>query len=235
MPSPNSSVIEAPSMIPKAANSKAETSETANSNAENPKAETSESMTDPLNEPDASPPAAGRPTPRPGRARITAAVIGAVLLGLIALLAFGSDDRLTPSNDVLGRRVPAISGESLDGRSYNIDNARGSRWVVVNFFATWCPGCVNEHPELVAFNQWANANGQAELVAVVFNDPAELVEAFFVENGGDWPVLDDPGIAINFQVAQIPETFVVAPSGQVVRHIQGEVRAADLVDLIEGS
>ena len=168
------------------------------------------------------------------RVRWVSVSVAVVLVALVALLAFGSDDRLNPASDVLGRRVPEVKGATLAGDTYNIDNARG-KWVVVNFFATWCPGCVNEHPELVAFDQWANANGKAELVAVVFNDPAELVDAFFVENGGDWPVLDDPGIAINFQVAQIPETFVVAPSGQVVRHIQGEVRADDLIALIEGS
>jgi hypothetical protein len=48
-------------------------------------------------------------------------------------------------------------------------------------------------------------------------------------------VVDNPALALEFQVAQIPETFVVAPSGQVIEHIQGEVRAGPLIELIEGS
>jgi thiol-disulfide isomerase/thioredoxin len=172
--------------------------------------------------------------PRRRSVRWTAAVVGVAVLGLVALLAFGSDDRLDQPNAVLGARVPEVGGETLDGRTYDIDSARG-KWVVVNFFATWCPGCIAEHPELLAFDEWADTTGQAEVVAVVFNDPPESVAAFFEANGGDWPVLDDPSIPIDFQVAQIPETFVVAPSGQVVQHIQGEVRAADLIATIEDS
>ena len=173
-------------------------------------------------------------TERSNRIRWSALAVGVVVVALIVVLALGSDDRLTDTNDVLGRRVPDVSGETITGERYDIDNARG-KWVVVNFFATWCAGCINEHPELLAFDQWATETGQAEVVAVVFNDPVETVEAFFAENGGGWPVLDDPGLPIEFQVAQIPETFVVAPSGQVVQHIQGEVRAGPLIDLIESA
>ncbi|MDH3678523.1 MAG: TlpA family protein disulfide reductase [Acidimicrobiia bacterium] len=168
------------------------------------------------------------------RVRWVSAGVAVFIVALIGVLAVGSDDRLAATNDVLGQRVPEVSGPSLTGGRYDIDNARGT-WVVVNFFATWCAGCINEHPELIAFNQWAESTGEAELVAVVFNDPADAVAAFFDENGGGWPVLDEPGIAIDFQVAQIPETFVIAPSGQVVQHIQGEVTADALIEVIEGT
>lgn len=171
-------------------------------------------------------------TERPNRARWIALAVGAALIALIVVLALGPGDRLDQPSDVLGRRVPAVSGTSLTGETYDIDNARG-KWVVVNFFATWCPGCVQEHPELVAFDNWGTETGQAEVVSVVFNDPAEAVEAFFDERGGSWPVLDESRLPIEFQVSQIPETFLVSPSGQVVQHIQGEVDAASLIAVIE--
>ena len=155
-------------------------------------------------------------------------------MALIAVLAAGPGDRQVQPNQLLGQRVPPVSGPTLDGGSYDIDDARG-RWVVVNFFATWCAGCIREQPELLAFDQWARDTGRAEVVAVVFNDPAESVQAFFAENGGGWPVLDEPSLPIKFQVSQIPETFVVSPSGQVVEHIPGEIKADDLIALIEAS
>ena len=167
------------------------------------------------------------------RIRWTTLGVGVVIVALIAVLAVGSDDRLTPQNQIVGGRVPEIAGLTLAGDNYNIDNARG-KWVIVNFFATWCPPCLAEHPELVAFHQWAEATGRAEVVAVVFNDPVENVRAFFDANGGGWPVLDNPALDIEFQVLQIPETFVVSPSGQVVLHIQGQVEAASLIAFIEG-
>jgi cytochrome c biogenesis protein CcmG/thiol:disulfide interchange protein DsbE len=155
-----------------------------------------------------------------------------VLVGLVAVLAAGSGQGTTAANALLGQRVPHVAGPTIDGGTYDIDQSRG-RWVIVNFFATWCAGCIHEHPELVAFNQWAQDSGQAEVVAVVFNDPVDAVRAFFAENGGGWPVLDAPALPIEFQVSQIPETFVVSPRGQVVQHVPGEIRADDLITFIE--
>jgi thiol-disulfide isomerase/thioredoxin len=173
-----------------------------------------------------------RPFTGSNRIRWTALGVGLVLMALIALLAFGDDDRLSPQNELLGARVPDVSGPTLTGGRYDIDNARG-RWVVVNFFATWCAGCINEHPELVAFDQWGRETGQAEVVAVVFNDSTEQVQAFFDANGGSWPVLDNPALPLEFHVSQIPETLLVAPSGLVVQHIEGEVSADALIASIE--
>ena len=68
-------------------------------------------------------------------------------------------------------------------------------------------------PGTVGVDQWASETGEAEIVAVVFNDPADEVAAFFAANGGSWPVLDEPSLPLEFQVSQIPETFLVAPSG----------------------
>jgi len=161
------------------------------------------------------------------KTKIVALGVWLALVGLIVLLAVGGNDgdpTAGVSSRIIGQRVPEIRGDTLDGGAYNIDNARG-KWVAVNFFATWCPGCVAEHPELVKFNEQAKENGQAELVAIVFNDPADVVAEFFAENGGDWPVVQASTVAVDFQVSQIPETFLVAPSGVVTHRFQGEVTA----------
>lgn len=169
--------------------------------------------------------------PRSHTARWVAGAVGVLVAGLVVLLAIGpGGDEET--SELLGTRVPRVAGPTLDGGSYDIDNSRG-RWVLVNFFATWCAPCISEHPELAAFDQWGSETGQAEVVAVVFNDPVENVTAFFDENGGTWPVLDQPSLPVRFQVAQVPESFLVSPTGQVVQHIKGEVRADELIGLIE--
>ncbi len=160
------------------------------------------------------------------RARWTALAVGAVLVAFIGILAFGGD-RSDRGNALLGQRVPRVAGPTLGGGTYDIDNGRG-RWVVVNFFATWCGPCVQEHPELVKLDEWGRSTGQAEVVAVVFNDPVDTVEAFFAERGGGWPVLDNPQIPIEFQVAQVPETFLVSPRGQVVQHYEGGITADEI-------
>lgn len=170
-----------------------------------------------------------------GTARKISIAVGVVLVGLIGLLAFsgGGDDSGNGSSPLLQQRTPSVAGTTLSGEQFDIDDHRGS-WVLVNFFATWCPPCVIEHPELVALEQWGEENN-LELVSIVFNDPAERVETFFAERGGTWPVLNEPSIPIDFSVAQVPETFIVTPSGQVVLHLTGGVEAAELIDFIEAA
>lgn len=182
----------------------------------------------------------------PGRTSIRTAsiVVGLVVMALIVLLAVGGGDPEGESSAVLGRRVPAIvgvpleglAGDSVDGAGnlvrYNIDARRGE-WVLVNFFATWCPGCITEHPELVALERWGGDN-RLSIVAVVFDDPdTGAIQAFFADQGGGWPVIDDPGAAIEFQIAQIPESFLVAPSGLVVEHYVGGLSATAVRQTIE--
>ncbi len=161
--------------------------------------------------------------------------VGIVLVALIGLLAFsGGDDPEDGVTSLLGGRAPQVEGMTLAGEPYDIDDRRGS-WVLVNFFATWCAGCVNEHPELVELERWGAERGDLELVSVVFNDPVDRVEDFFAERGGTWPVLNNPAVPVDYQVAQIPETFLVSPAGQVVLHVEGEVAAREVIAVIEGS
>jgi len=168
-------------------------------------------------------------------ARRVSTIVGIVLVALVALLAFAAgDEDENGVSSVLSERTPPVAGIAIDGTNFDVDDQRGS-WVLVNFFATWCPGCVNEHPDLVELEAWGAERGDVSLVSVVFNEEVERVEEFFAVEGGTWPVLDSPEVPVNFGVAQIPETFLVSPSGQVVLHVEGEVQAERIVEFIEGN
>jgi cytochrome c biogenesis protein CcmG/thiol:disulfide interchange protein DsbE len=95
--------------------------------------------------------------------------------------------------------------------------------VVVNFFATWCPPCIEEHPELVAFEAAHATTDGATVVSVVFNDDNNDVRKFFADRGGAWPVLDDARAAVDFGVLKVPESFVVDPDGVVIGKFNGGV------------
>ncbi len=157
--------------------------------------------------------------------------VGAGVVGLIALLATGGGTTDTTS-PLVGRRAPLIAGVTTAGEVYDIDNARG-RWVIINVFGSWCPPCVDEHPELVELSEWGTATGQAELVSIAFQDTAEGVAGFFDRYGGEWPVLNDSQLALELGVAQVPETFLVSPGGIVVAHWGGPVTAEAVAATID--
>lgn len=167
------------------------------------------------------------------RAPVIAAIVGVAVLSLVALFAFapGQEDR-ADSSPIVGNLAPALTGTTLDGDEFDIDDSRG-RWVVVNFFATWCPPCVQEHPELVEFSR-RNADS-VQLVSVAFDDTeVDKVAQFFAENGGDWPVVTSgaAGASLDYGVKKLPESFLVDPSGTVVAKVNGGVTADELDELI---
>ncbi len=152
-----------------------------------------------------------------------------VVVLLIVVLATRDAERNQPGRGaLLGAVVPAVAGPTLDGSTFDIDDQRG-RWVVVNFFASWCPPCRTEHPELARFAA-DHGSGDAVLVSVAMNDRLDDVVAFFDDLGGDWPVLatDTTSMVIDFAVTAPPTTFLVAPSGVVVQEFVGPVTADQL-------
>jgi cytochrome c biogenesis protein CcmG/thiol:disulfide interchange protein DsbE len=170
--------------------------------------------------------------PRRGVAFVAAVVITALLVPFIWVLATRdpATDRSTES-PLVGRAAPPIVTTTLDGEAFDLDALRG-QWVVVNFFATWCTPCRVEHPELVAFSGAHEEAGDAAVVSVVFDDEPDDVAAFFAEEGGSWPVVDGGGVILDWAVAQVPESFIVAPTGLVAAKVTGGVTQAGLDALI---
>lgn len=171
---------------------------------------------------------------RPRTAAAVAGVMAILVAVFIALLATREPavDRVADS-PLLGQAAPEITGTSLDGERVRLSGLRG-RYVVVNFFATWCVPCQREHPELVRFTRTHGYAGDAAVLMVIFDDDPERVREFFAREGGEWPVLDDPRgrIALDYGVFGPPESYLVSPGGVVLSKIYGEVTASGLDQLI---
>ncbi len=172
--------------------------------------------------------------PRRRTAPWIAAAVGVVLAVFVAVLATREPATTRVADSpLLGRQAPAITGESvLDGRAFDLDDEEG-RFVLVNFFATWCTPCVNEHDDLLAFATRHQAADDARVVTVVFEqEEADEVRAFFEERGGNWPVIDAGSTAIvDYGVTGVPESYLVGPEGVVRTKILGGIDAQKLEDL----
>jgi cytochrome c biogenesis protein CcmG/thiol:disulfide interchange protein DsbE len=170
------------------------------------------------------------------RPALWGAVAAGVALALFVVVLATPEPATNRAVDspLLGKPAPELAGDSvLDGDTFDLRDEEG-RWVLVNFFATWCEPCRKEHPELVRFSQDHQVADDARVVSVVFEDQADDVERWFRDNGGDWPVVDSPdgSIVVDWSVSGVPESYLVDPSGGVRAKIVGGVDAEKLDELL---
>jgi cytochrome c biogenesis protein CcmG/thiol:disulfide interchange protein DsbE len=161
-----------------------------------------------------------------------------VVVAIVGLLVVVLATREPAANRIadsplVGRAAPSVVGTTLDGDGYDLADDSG-RWVVVNFFATWCAPCRQEHDDLVAFHDRHQGVGDAGVVSVVFSDDIGDARRFFEENGAPFPVIvsDEGDIALDYGVAKVPESYLVSPDGVIVAKIIGGVTAEGLDELL---
>lgn len=171
-------------------------------------------------------------------APLVVGVVAVVMVGLFVVFigAVGSDGGgTTADSPLIGRPAPEATGTLSDGTSFDLSRRKGS-WVVLNFFDPTCVPCIREHPELVTFSEDQATLGTdgAELYSVITRGDQDEIEAFFSENGGEWPAIysDADEFPVAFGVAQVPETWIVDPSGVVQLRLISEVTADQLNSIL---
>ena len=175
--------------------------------------------------------------PRPRVALYASLAMGVITAGLVVLLVsrVPATSRVA-SSPMIGRLAPEVAGTTIDGDSFDLASLRG-RWVVVNFFATWCVPCRKEHPELIRFDEAHRAQGDVTVVGVIYDDDVDAVREFRAAEGGSWPMLSDPDgrIGLGFGITGVPETFLIAPDQTIVNRILGGVVATDLEEILSSA
>ncbi len=157
-----------------------------------------------------------------------------MILAGAALIIFGGLVVMTLTRQdtaaVAPRVVPTLAGVAptaaaaqtdfklpgLDG-SVALADYRGS-YVLVNFWATWCPPCRAEMPDLDAYHQ-ANENNGFTVLAVNVGEDRATVESFIHANGFSFPVALDIGSVVfaQYQRESLPSSFLIGPDGALVK------------------
>jgi cytochrome c biogenesis protein CcmG, thiol:disulfide interchange protein DsbE len=143
------------------------------------------------------------------------AIVGGAAFGFVSLQerkGYG----LKPGTPVPDFRLRALAGGTSDLAS------RRGRVVLVNFWATWCPPCVEEMPSLERLHR---ALGPEGLVVIGISVDADdnAVRDFVARAGVSFPMLRDPGAhtAAAYRTTGYPETFVIGRDGRLLRTFVG--------------
>lgn len=146
-------------------------------------------------------------------------VIAAALLGFL-FVGLGKNPAEIRS-PLIGRPAPGFALREVGtGRTLDIAQFKGKP-VVINFWATWCGPCWEEHPTLVANARELGNNVQ--FVGVVFQDAEDKILGFLRQRGTAYPtVVDDRGkTAIAYGVGGVPETYFVDKNGIIRAKFSG--------------
>jgi cytochrome c biogenesis protein CcmG, thiol:disulfide interchange protein DsbE len=152
--------------------------------------------------------------------KLKTGLVLAFVAGLIVLFARPEYRQGEPS--LHGR--PAKDFQfTLDGKPANLSDLRG-KVVILNFWATWCPPCIDEAPSLNQLQQrLAPAGGVVLGVNAGVNDSESAYENFLKAQKIDFPTYFDSSkqIALSYGTSMYPETYVIDRKGRIDRKIIG--------------
>ena len=138
----------------------------------------------------------------------------------------------TPAMASTTAEIPTLTLDAVDGTPYELAARRG-KWVVVNFWATWCAPCIKEMPELSALDQQRD---DLEVVGLAYEEiePQAMLD-FLKTRPVAYPVviLDVYNPPADFATPRgLPMTYLIAPDGKVAKQFLGPVTAREIEAVI---
>lgn len=123
-----------------------------------------------------------------------------------------------------GNAAPDFDLETLEGGDVSLSDYRGER-VLLNFWATWCPPCRAEMPDLEKFNQ----NNDVTILAVNLTqteDDLETIEDFIDEYDATFPILldEDVEVAGLYGIQPIPTSYMIDSDGIIRKKVFGALQ-----------
>ena len=150
--------------------------------------------------------------------KILTGITLAAVAGLLILFASPSYNQGEPS--LAGSTAKPFSFVE-NGKQMQLSDLRG-KVVVLNFWATWCPPCVEETPSLIALQREIAPKGGVVL-GISVDDDAQAYTQFVQANGINYPTYRDPSaeIAASYGTSMYPDTYIIDRHGKIARKLVG--------------
>jgi len=128
---------------------------------------------------------------------------------------------------------PALVVTTLDGKTFDL-SAQSGKWVIVNYWATWCSPCLKELPDISAFV--AAHKDKVAAIGLAFEDSDKAdIEKYLKAHPISYPVAQVDVIEPPKDFATpkgLPNTYVIAPDGHVAKAFMGPITTKDLDGVI---
>jgi peroxiredoxin len=150
-------------------------------------------------------------------------VLGAIVGATIFLVISSRRPEPVESGDAAPDfTLPALEGPRISLRDYR------PSVVVVNFWATWCPPCIEETPSLKRFAEEMQSEGVKVIGVSVDQDEAAL-RKFVAETQLSFPIARDPdaAVALRYGTFKFPETYIVDSEGKIAKKLIGAINWQD--------
>jgi len=148
-----------------------------------------------------------------------------IIIGLLTFLFFQLNNKPT---------APNVIFTTIEGKKISMDSLKG-KVVLVNFWATDCPGCIKEMPQLIeTYKEYNNKGFEIIAVAMPYDPPAQVLN-YTKMKALPFPVMHDGLAEITAQFGQValtPTAFIYDKEGRLVRRTIGELDFDALTKLL---
>ena len=153
-------------------------------------------------------------------------------MAILVFFAMPSYRQGEPS--IAGRTAPDFPLE-MNGRQIHLSDLRG-KVVILDFWASWCPPCVEEANSLNALQEKIESQGGTILGVSQDEDP-DAYQKFLIEHGVNFPTYRDPEkkVPTAYGTVMIPEAYMISKDGKIARKVVGpqDWTSPELVSSVE--